>query len=254
MFGENTQMIGILRSAETTKQPDAVAEALDHTCDATPRHRVSRMNHHVDSLILEMLTWSVRCITLEQLQSILTARLSQNVSAAHGVRRLLQSQQIETTPAVITVAEVASPLLTWRPGQDAPRYQKLAWPLEKRWKSVQPRRATLCWATEKGARRTAGIAGFSCRSVQMDHDLGTSAAYTRLWHTSPTVASGWIGEDILRRDYAPRERWLRKIPDAAIYREGRVQLVIEFGGQYSVERLRRFHEHCRDHRLPYQLW
>lgn len=254
MFGENTQKISsILPSAKTTKQPNVVGEALD-MCDATPRHAVSRMDHHVDSMILEILTWSVRCITLQQLQSVITARLSPKTSAAHGVRRLLQSQEVETTQTVITVTELVGPLFTWRPGHGAPCYAKLAWALEKRWKSVQPRRATLCWATEKGARRTAGIAGLSRRSVQMDHDLGTAALYTRLWQINPSLAQHWVGEDILRRDYVPRERWLRKIPDAAIYWEDQVQLVIEFGGQYSVERLRRFHEHCRNHQLPYQLW
>ena len=240
-------MLSILPPTEIPKQPDG-------TADTSLLHRSSKRDGQADAMILGILTWSVRCITLEQLQSVITARLSPKTSAAQGVRRLLQIQAVEPAPAVITVTEVAGPLFTWRPGHDAPLYQKLAWALEKRWKSVHPRRATVCWATEKGARRTAGIAGFSRRSIQMDHDLGTAALYSRLWQINPSLAQHWVGEDILRRDYAPRERWLRKIPDAAIYREGRVQLVIEFGGQYSVERLRRFHEHCRDHRLPYQLW
>jgi len=30
--------------------------------------------------------------------------------------------------------------------------------------------------------------------------------------------------------------------------------VIEFGGAYSAERVRDFHEDCVQHNLPYQLW
>ena len=68
------------------------------------------------------------------------------------------------------------------------------------------------------------------------------------------MAEGWVGEDILRRDYAPRERWLSKIPDAAIYQNEQLQYILEFGGQYSVNRLRRFHQHSQECRLSYILY
>lgn len=193
-------------------------------------------------------------MTLEQLQTIAAAWFSPRIKVAGSVRHLIQAGHVETTPTVIAVPQVVGHLFAWQPGMPAPDYQSLAWTLEKRWKSVRPQRATLCWATEKAARLTAGVAGFSRHSLQMDHDLGTAACYTLLWQTHPHLAANWIGEDILRRDYASRERWLRKIPDAAIYRNGQVQLLIEFGGQYGVERLRRFHQHCQKHRLPYQLY
>jgi hypothetical protein len=208
----------------------------------------------IESVILDTLTWCVRCAMREQLQSILAVRFSDTQAAAGVIRRLARNEEIESRSAVVALPEITKPLFTWSPRQAPPNFHALAWKLEKRWKAVKPRRVILCWATKKGAQRAGGLACFPERATQVEHDIGTTAVYANLCRTQPLLAEGWVGEDILRRDFAPRERWLSKIPDAAIFRDERLQYILEFGGQYSVNRLKRFHQHCHNFQLPYILY
>ncbi len=207
-----------------------------------------------DNVILGVLTWSVRCAIREQLQSVLDVLIGGKLSAASAIRRLRKSGEIESRSAVVALPEVTQPLFSWMPRQAPPNFHALAWSLEKRWKAARPCRVVLCWATKKGAKRTGGLACFPKRATQVEHDLGTAAVYAYFCQTQPLSAEGWVGEDILRRDFTARERWLSKIPDAAIFRDERLQYIIEFGGQYSVKRLKRFHKHCQNNNLPYMLY
>jgi hypothetical protein len=208
----------------------------------------------IENLILEILTWNLRCVTVTQFQAILSAHQFPPAAYVRTIRRLAESGEIESLTASISLPSIIQPIFVRSPKQPAPNCDSLAWILEKRWKSVSPHRMTVCWATQKGAHRTAGVACFAQRATQVEHDLGTAAMFTRFCETNPGDISRWVGEDILRRDYTARERWLTKIPDAAIYRNGQVEKVLEFGGQYSAERLRRFDRHCETNHLAYEIW
>jgi len=210
--------------------------------------------HDSAQLVLETLTWDLRIATVEQLQQILNARLRRPTSARSVIRQLHRKGFAETVWSVVALPEITSPLLAWAPPLPAPSFGSLAWILEERWARVRPQRISLCWATRRAALHTAGVACFQRRASQVEHDLGTAAVYTHLWQSRGLLHCEWVGEDILRRDYASSSRWLTKIPDAALFSDGEVQRVIEFCGQYSIKRLRRFHAHCQKHRLAYQLW
>ena len=159
------------------------------------------------------------------------------------VGRLANSGLLQSNTTALTFIEASAPLWIWQPGEFRPDYHGLAWQLEKRWQRAHPRRLTICWATDRAARLFGGVAEFSKRASQVEHDLGTASVLAQLYEEHPELAARWVGEMILRRDYAPRQRWLRKIPDAAILDDDRPVTLIEFGGQYSVEHLRRFHRH-----------
>ena len=59
----------------------------------------------------------------------------------------------------------------------------------------------------------------------------------------------------LRRDFAAGSPLLSQIPDAALVCEDRIVRVVEFGGQYSARRLRRFDRHFfQKHSMPYEIW
>jgi hypothetical protein len=212
-----------------------------------------QLNSNV-TLVLESLTWAVRLFTLDQVQRILGTGHSGPPLADGLIRRLSAARLVGLLTTAVTFPEVSAPLFAWSPDQPGPDIRALAWQLKKRWRSIRPRRVTICWATEKAARLFGGIAPFDRRMSQLEHDLGTASVFTRLRETRPDFAAKWVGEDILRRDYAGRASWLRKIPDAAIIDGVRVITVIEFGGQYPVERIRRFDRHCRRHHLSYELW
>jgi hypothetical protein len=151
--------------------------------------------------------------------------------------------------------EVTDPIATRSPGGLVPDFGALAWQLELRWRTVKSRRVTVCWATSRAARLYGGMATFDRRSSQLEHDLGTASVLVRLHETRPELADQWVGEEILRRDFAPQSRSMKKIPDGAIVLNDQIVRVVEFGGKYSATRLRQFDAHfCRKHRIPYDLW
>ena len=170
------------------------------------------------------------------------------------MRRLTKPGFVRTRTTALTFVEVCSPLAGWHRGDGDPDYQALAWRLEDRWRKARSRRVTICWATEKGARLVGGVADFPTHASQVEHDLGTAGILTRLWETEPHVAAKWVGEMILRRTCGSHADWLKKVPDGAVMDRDAPRELHEFGGQYSAQRIRRFHEHCRRHHLTYRLW
>ena len=142
------------------------------------------------------------------------------------------------------------PAFRWKPGKDAPLFGELSWTLQKRW-TEPAREVTVYLATRRAAAIFGGRADGKIKNPsQVTHDIHLRALYLKLVREAPTLAAGWIGEDIL----APT-REHQKLPDAILHDgEGRPRLVIEFGGSYPTERVRDFHEDCAARGLPYELW
>ena len=204
---------------------------------------------------LRELTWRVRVMTTEQLGRLLVARCAANVSTRSLTQRLGARGYMEVERAAAAFHEVHDPLVYRLPNGPAPDFAALARKLATRWQNVNTRRVTLCWATPAAARLLGGLAAFAARSSQLEHDLGTASILVRLHETRPQLADCWIGEDILRRDFAVGSPLLSQIPDAALICEERIVRVVEFGGQYSARRLRRFDTHFfQVHRIPYEIW
>jgi hypothetical protein len=59
---------------------------------------------------------------------------------------------------------------------------------------------------------------------------------------------------ILCRDRLRGAGWLKKLPDAVIFADGRVAEFIEFGGQYKARQIRRLQSHCQRFGIPYSIW
>jgi hypothetical protein len=104
------------------------------------------------------------------------------------------------------------------------------------------------------ARRFGGVADFARHPSQIEHDLGTAAVLARLHESRPDAAADWVGEMILRRDFMRTAPWLKKLPDAAIFSNGRVVEFAEFGGQYTTRQMRRLQSHCQRFAIGYSLW
>ena len=202
-----------------------------------------------------ILTWAARATSVEQLQRVLDAEYQDAINAQFLVYRLQSRGLVASDRTAVAFYEAVEPICTWTPGQCPPDFGALAWQLEKRWRAVRPRRVTICWATARAAQLFGGLANFATRASQLEHDLGTASVLVRLHETQPDLAADWIGEDVLRRDFAPDCRALKKTPDGAIVRGDRIVQVAEFGGQYKANRLRKFHQHFgKKHRIPYTLW
>ncbi|MDX1967115.1 MAG: hypothetical protein SFV23_08095 [Planctomycetaceae bacterium] len=170
-------------------------------------------------------------------------------------RRMKQLAQRELVARITVQARTAppleSPLASWRPGDSAPEFGRVAYRCHERWRQ-RPVRPCAAWiATEQTAQLFGGVRrGGLTQPTQATHDLGVAAVWLRLRQVAPLWATAWRGEDL----FAEARRG-EKLPDAFLVDQaGQVVWVIEFGGGYDAERVAAFHADCADRGLPYQLW
>jgi hypothetical protein len=87
----------------------------------------------------------------------------------------------------------------------------------------------------------------------VQHDLGVAAVYFHKFLHRPDETRRWLGEDLYRRDYVSSRH--SKVPDAVLIdAQKRVNRVIGYGGLYSADRLRRFHQNWTRRFTDYELW
>ena len=143
----------------------------------------------------------------------------------------------------------AAPIWCWHPGDPTPPFGVVSYRLRTRW--TEPHRPiTVFAASQAAARLYGGKGGRLSHPLQVTHDLHVAAIYLRLLRESPSEANCWVSEDVL----APARR-RQKLPDAEIHdASGRTLKVIEFGGSYPPERVRKVHEDCENRQVPYELW
>jgi hypothetical protein len=129
-------------------------------------------------------------------------------------------------------------------------FSALSWKLCKRWE-VAPKPTTVYVASPKFVKRLGGVSTGTLHNLAaVSHDLHVSEVYLCLVRNSPNLARLWVGEDVI----APTREG-QKLPDAMLCNgQGEPALVIEFGGAYPPERLRAFHEDCKQRNLPYEIW
>lgn len=194
--------------------------------------------------MINWLTWQVRLATADQVKEFCDGHAS-------PARNLERTGYVKKTDLVVAIARLESPLYVWAAGQEGPRFDSLAWTLEKRRRRVQQRRTTIFRATERAVRLCGGCGGRLRQPLQIDHDLGTTAIYLRRRVLDPESACRWLSEDMCRLLFANNG----KVPDAVLCTaEGPLERAIEYGGHYSATRLRGFHRACCRRRLPYELW
>jgi hypothetical protein len=202
---------------------------------------------------LDIIRVLTRCVTMMALCQI--ARIwwpeSTTVRAARQrlrrlVRRgLLLGDWINAHPLL----PADRPLAVWHPGEEDPDFERLADVARRRWS--QPAQPTPVYAASHAA---AALLGSTARGLpaaeHRDHDLRLAEVYVRYRLRHPRQAALWIGEHAL-----PKAGYQIKDPDAfLIGPSGQVTRVIETAGRYRPEQLERFHEHCRECGLPYELW
>jgi hypothetical protein len=143
---------------------------------------------------------------------------------------------------------LSGPIIAWRPGLSDPDFSKVAYKLQSRW--TEPLTAETIVVIENKA--TAAFGGYPAPALRTDeitHDLHLASVYLAYRKKMPDLAAHWVGERVIRKT---RPVYGGPVPDAMI-RAASIQLV-EFGGAYSKERVRKFHAFCVAKALPYELW
>ncbi len=213
----------------------------------TSGHRRMRQR---DQEILSALAVKVRLFSQRQI-----AEHWWNGDMANTRRRLKQLAHsgllIRLSVPARTLPDLASPLVSWSPGEAKPDFGAVAYRCQSRWRTRHIHSTTVWIASEQAAQLYgAPRRGELKQLTQATHDLGVAAVWLRMREVAPAWAEAWQGEDCLAHT-----RRGEKIPDAFVVDEGHeVQWVIEFGGGYSTERVQAFHDDCAHRQLPYQLW
>jgi hypothetical protein len=203
-----------------------------------------------DEELLRALVLKVRLFSLRQIANHwwggeianTRRRLKQLVEAG-----LVTSAEVLARP----ISRLDGPIISWNVGDAAPDFGAIAYALQQRLRRVPARPTGILVASESAATLLGGrCRGELTHPAQASHDLGVAAIWLNFATHSPHKATAWIGEDLLSHT-----RHGQKCPDAFLVGpQGAVSSVVEFGGDYSRERIKSFHEDCADRELPYELW
>ena len=146
------------------------------------------------------------------------------------------------------IQSLVEPLMTWQVGEPLPQFEKLARQLHERAKA-QPVVTTIVYATSKTVSLFGKGNKPTIKIAQMTHDLHVSAVFLLLY------ANGQGTENWLSEDQLPKSWPLDVRPDAVLLDEGGTPTVaIEYGGDYSAQRLEQLHEGFVSIGLGYELW
>ncbi len=206
-------------------------------------------------LVMRVLTRQVRAVTLDQASRIVDSTEASQSSATSLLARLLDAGTIQTSRMVVAYPRVQDRIVLWHKRRDAPDHEKTRWQLLRRWSEVKPVTTPVYWATPEGERLHGGVAGLLNHTWQLEHDLGTAEVLTLAYEQKRKWASDWIGEDLLKREYPQITALLQALPDAVtLDAHDRIFKAIEFGGQYSVRRLKHLHGAFARQSIRYEIW
>lgn len=205
-----------------------------------------------DMELLTMLIWKTGLASLDQ--AIAHWWGSSESAVRNGRRRIRLLSDLGWVDASPVLArpllELAAPLYEWAPTDAVPEFDRHAWQTLSRWK-LPARRVTVLAASRKARLTFGGTGRRPLRKVcQFTHDLHVTAVYLKVLQVRPQDAAAWRGEGEI-----PGKRSGQILPDAILVdAAGAPYRAIEFGGRYSADRLRHFHEGCVRRNLPYEVW
>lgn len=203
-----------------------------------------------DEEILDALTLRIRFLSLAQIARTWWRAVRRGEATAKERLKRLERAGLIARFRVMAHPEIElfAPVIVWQPGDALPNFGAASYHLKSRWtKTVVSIPAVI--ATKGAGNRFGGCGGRFPRQSEHTHDLHMGALFLSYRQRFPALMPSWISEERLREEKSYGE----KLPDA-ILRAPDGERVIEFGGAYSKEKLIRFHEHCVEKMLPYELW
>jgi hypothetical protein len=207
-----------------------------------------------DREILETLTHRVRVLTVRQ---VARTWFCDSVDPMRRAKRRLAVLQRAGHVFLSTVVAhpelpLQRPVLEWHPDDAMPDFGPIAYRLQSRWTSPVTTTNLVLAAHAARCRFGGYIAERQPRRSEVTHDLHLACVYLWYRHNRPELAKQWVSEHEL---YARGGGRNARLPDALIRdrrrRPGR-DLVVEFGGSYSKQKLVEFHEELKE--TAYQIW
>ncbi len=201
-----------------------------------------------DLTVLQALSLQVRLFGQRQLAETLWH--GDVANARRRLRRFVQLGLVERR-AVLSrpLPELLAPVVQWQPGQPEPDVGRIAFELQSRWR-YRSLRSTIVFTPTQTVVDHFGGRQKGTLSSQVSHDLGVSAVWLWFYCYQPKNAAAWRSEDMLTYIESGES-----VPDAVLVDSNEQPVVlIEFGGDYSADRVASFHDSAAHSGLPYQIW
>lgn len=205
--------------------------------------------------LVEILTLKVRCLRREQVERIWFNHAKQPRVVCRQYLKRVKAAELVTLTNVMALPEISvnTPLLDWRPGQEEPNFDRLAWQADSRLARAATA-TTLITATKQAQALTGGPIGTRPqRSAEISHDLMAAAVFESFRKNRPDRAASWQPEDAILQELFREQTSLAKemVPDAIVTDDGD-EIAIEIAGRYGARKLRTIHEAYQEKR--YELW
>ena len=197
--------------------------------------------------LLIVLTWELRVGS----ETSLAAGLGLDVMQLRSMAQRLRKQGLLNSWRTSSMRhDIFAPLAAFQRGDSLPDFSSLAWKLRKRWLQTPRIPTRIYWASAAATNLVGGVGGRIRQPLQVEHDLGVAEIWAKRRKEADLT---WISEDIFRSWYVRDAR--TKVPDALLVdaEAKTVKRVLEYGGQYSRQRLEAFHGYWSS-RAPYEIW
>lgn len=202
--------------------------------------------------LLDVLANHLRFLAVPQLARASFAGQRPGKRTARRAQRLADFGWLRVTEVFARpVRPMAQPLCQWRHAEPAPDFTHLSRRLHRR--ASFPARLTVVISATAKTCQLLGVSRSSTLRIkltQTTHDLQVAELFLHYatWESDPGVH--WVSDDALPATWPVPQR-----PDALLVDDaGQFVRAIEYGGDYSQERLADLHYGLASIPLPYEIW
>lgn len=241
------------------------SRVMTHHARETSPSLVSAALAASERLLAETLTTRLLCMTVTQAERLLSLVGRDACPTATSVVTKLERRGVLVSGsfAVRLTDPTSRPLAAWRPSQRLPDFGAVLHAAKAR-RERQLVTAQFIATTLAGANLVGGEPGRLPPSHQTTHDAQLADVYLWMLGALPTRAASWRSETVLAKEQIKRQttprNWRQRravlrgsLPDAAVT-DGNTQTAIELVGEYTRDKLMKFHGTCETNGWGYELW
>ena len=210
-----------------------------------------------DIEIVEMLTHQLRVLAVQQIAETWWPDAKNATRLADSrIRKLQEAGWLERHIGLShPLLKLSAPIFSWTLGDPDPNFGAISYRLKKRW-TKPPVETPFVIATKAAADQWVGYGGRLPRRTETTHDLHMAAVFLLMREQRPELVETWVSEAELASRHPGKwktDKYEQKVPDAMVATDDG-PIVIDFGGSYSAEKLRVFHEYAPPEIIGYEIW